>query len=43
MTVRNMGKIIQYKYGDDGFETTKVEDQILQLVEMTTEDIYNHS
>jgi DNA-directed RNA polymerase II subunit RPB1 len=44
MTCRNnMGKIIQYKYGDDGFDTTKVESQSLQLVNMTIEDIYTYN
>jgi DNA-directed RNA polymerase beta' subunit len=31
MTAR-MGKIIQFKYGDDGFESTKVENQFIPLV-----------
>jgi len=43
MTVRNSkGKIIQYKYGDDGFDSTKTENQIIPLVEMTIEDVYTH-
>ena len=43
MTVRNnKSKIIQYSYGDDGFDTVKVESQSLPLVQMTLEDIYNH-
>jgi len=43
MTVRNhMGKIIQFLYGDDGFESTKVEGQLLPLVHMSTEEIYMH-
>jgi DNA-directed RNA polymerase II subunit RPB1 len=43
MTVRNSkGKIIQYQYGDDGFDSTKTENQIIPLVEMTIEDIYTH-
>ena len=43
MTVRNSkGKIVQFSYGDDGFESTKVEHQNLQLVEMSIEDIYMH-
>ncbi len=43
MTVRNnKGKIIQFAYGDDGFEPTKVENQIIPLVGMSTEDIYLH-
>jgi DNA-directed RNA polymerase II subunit RPB1 len=43
MTVRNSkGKIIQYRYGDDGFDSTKTESQIVPLVEMSIEDIYTH-
>ena len=43
MTVRNnMGKIIQFAYGDDGFDSTKVENQVLPLVGMTVEDMYLH-
>ena len=41
-TVRNSrGKIIQFKYGDDNIDTTKVESQKLPLTEMSLEDIYN--
>jgi intein/homing endonuclease len=41
MTVRNSkGKIIQFAYGDDGFETTRVENQFIPLVGMSLEDIY---
>lgn len=43
MTVRNSkGKIIQFQYGDDGFDSTKVEAQNLPLVAMSIEDIYMH-
>lgn len=43
MTVRNSkGKIIQFAYGDDGFESTKVENQVIPLVGMSIEDIYVH-
>jgi len=43
MTVRNSkGKIIQFAYGDDGFETTRVENQFIPLVGMSLEDIYMH-
>jgi DNA-directed RNA polymerase II subunit RPB1 len=43
MTVRNnKGKIIQFAYGDDGFDSTKAENQILPLSGMSTEDIYVH-
>lgn len=41
MTVRNnKGKIIQFAYGDDGFESTKVENQSVPLVGMSLEEIY---
>ena len=43
MTVRNnKGKIIQFSYGDDGFDSTRVENQVVPLVAMSTEDIYMH-
>ena len=43
MTVRNnMGKIIQFEYGDDGFDSTRIENQTIPLVGMTDEDIYLH-
>jgi DNA-directed RNA polymerase II subunit RPB1 len=43
MTVRNNnGKIIQFAYGDDGFDTTRVENQIIPLVGLSIEDIYMH-
>ena len=43
MTVRNnMGKIVQFSYGDDGFDSTKVENQTIPLVGMSIEDIYMH-
>ena len=43
MTVRNnKGKIIQFSYGDDGFDSTRVENQAIPLVGMTTEEIYLH-
>jgi DNA-directed RNA polymerase II subunit RPB1 len=43
MTVRNsMGKIIQFAYGDDHYDTTKVEIQVIPLVGMSVEDIYMH-
>ena len=42
-TVRNnKGKIIQFKYGDDGIDPIKVEDQHLLLCKMTIDDIYAH-
>ena len=43
MTVRNnMGKIIQFRYGDDGIDTTKVENQKLPIANMTVEEVYAH-
>ncbi len=43
MTVRNnKNKIIQFSYGDDGFDPVKVESHILPLVQMSLEEIYNH-
>jgi DNA-directed RNA polymerase beta' subunit len=43
MTVRNnKGRIVQFAYGDDGFDSTRVENQSIPLVGMTTEDIYLH-
>lgn len=43
MTVRNnKHKIVQFAYGEDGFDSTKVESQGLPLVEMTIDEIYMH-
>ena len=43
MTVRNSkGKIVQFMYGDDGFDATRVENQNIPLTEMSLEDIYMH-
>ena len=43
MTVRNnKNKIIQFSYGDDGIDPTKVEMQNLPLPTATREDIYAH-
>ena len=43
MTVRNSkGKIVQFSYGEDGFDTTRVENQTVALVNMSIEDIYMH-
>jgi DNA-directed RNA polymerase II subunit RPB1 len=43
MTVRNnKGKIVQFKYGDDGFDSTRAENQIVPLAGMSIEDIYVH-
>jgi DNA-directed RNA polymerase beta' subunit len=41
MTVRNnKRRIVQFSYGDDHFDSTKVENQSIPLTGMTTEDIY---
>ena len=43
MTVRNnKRKIIQFSYGDDGFDPVSVENQVLPLVGMSLEEIYAH-
>ncbi len=43
MTIRtNKNKIVQFQYGDDGIDPTKVEDQEIPIVEMSTQEIYNH-
>tara|TARA_B110001450_G_scaffold248266_1_gene264239 strand:- start:481 stop:4989 length:4509 start_codon:yes stop_codon:yes gene_type:complete len=43
MTVRNnKNKIIQFSYGDDGFDTIRVEFQQLPIVKMTIDEIYSH-
>ena len=43
MTVRNHhGKIVQFNYGGDSFDTVRVENQHFPLPEMSLEDIYQH-
>jgi len=43
MTVRNnKNKIIQYSYGEDGFDPVKVENQKLPLINMSLDEIYAH-
>jgi len=43
MTVRtNKNKIVQFVYGDDNIDTTKVESQMMPIVSMSIEDIYAH-
>jgi DNA-directed RNA polymerase beta' subunit len=43
MTVRNnMGRIVQFTYGDDGIDSARVENQTIPLVGMSIEDIYMH-
>jgi DNA-directed RNA polymerase II subunit RPB1 len=42
-TVRNnRQKIVQFKYGDDGFDTTRIENQKLPLLAMDLKSIYNY-
>jgi len=41
MTVRNhMKKIVQYSYGDDGFDSVRVEGQIFEIPGMSITEIY---
>ena len=43
MTVRNnKNKIVQFSYGDDGFDPVKVESQQLPFINMSIEEIYGH-
>ena len=43
MTVRNSkNKIVQFSYGEDGFDTTRIENQIIPIVGMSIEDIHLH-
>jgi DNA-directed RNA polymerase II subunit RPB1 len=43
MSVRNnKNKIVQFKYGDDAFDPIKVENQVIPLVQMNLEEIYNY-
>ena len=43
MTVRtNKGKIVEFKYGDDGIDPMKVESQVIDLVKMGIQDVYAH-
>lgn len=43
MTVRNhLGKIIQFTYGEDSIDPSRIEDQRIPIVKMNMEDIYNH-
>ena len=43
MTVRtNKNKIVQFSYGEDNIDTIKVENQIIPLVNMSIQEIYNH-
>ena len=41
MTVRNnKHKVIQFNYGDDGFDSTRIETQSIALADMSIEEIY---
>ena len=43
MTIRNgKNKVVQFSYGDDSFDTIKVENQELPLIKMSVEDMYAH-
>jgi len=43
MTVCNHhNKIVQFSYGDDGFDTVRVETQRLPIAQMTIEELYRH-
>ena len=43
MTIRNnKNKIVQFSYGDDCIDPVKVENQMLPLVTISTQDIYAH-
>ena len=43
MTIRtNKNKIVQFAYGDDNIDTTKVENQSIPIVSMSTQEIYAH-
>jgi len=43
MTVRNnMSKIVQFTYGDDNIDTTKVESQVIPLSKLSISHIYAH-
>ena len=43
MTVRNnKNKIVQFTYGDDNFDTVKIEKQKIPLISMSLDDIYSH-
>uniref|UniRef100_A0A6C0EPT6 DNA-directed RNA polymerase n=1 Tax=viral metagenome TaxID=1070528 RepID=A0A6C0EPT6_9ZZZZ len=43
MTIRtNKNKIVQFSYGDDNFDTVKVENQMIPIVNMSIQEIYAH-
>ena len=43
MTIRtNKNKIVQFSYGEDNIDTTKVENQVLPLLSMSIQEIYAH-
>jgi DNA-directed RNA polymerase beta' subunit len=43
MTVRNnRSKIVQFAYGDDAFDSTRVENQAIPLAKMSVDELYMH-
>ena len=43
MTVRNnMGKIVQFSYGDDSIDSIKIESQVCPIINMSNQDIHIH-
>ena len=43
MTVRNnRSKIVQFAYGDDGFDSTRAENQAIPLAKMSVDELYMH-
>ena len=43
MTVRNnQNKIVQFKYGDDGIDTVRIESQSIPFVDSSIEELYSH-
>lgn len=43
MTVRtNKGKIVQFQYGEDSIDSTKIENQYFPLVSMSIQQVYDH-
>ena len=43
MTIRtNKNKIVQFAYGEDSIDTVKVENQVLPIVSMSSQEIYAH-
>ena len=43
MTIRNnKNKIIQFSYGDDNFDTVKIENQKFPIISMSLDELYSH-